>query len=222
MCFFFFQSDSRAPQNSFCMSRGYGYCPAHKKRKGKQPYRNEAKWNWSCEVFTSLNSGLSVFFFTAVLCFDFLFSSGFRYLQEEANTQQNLINNVEPHTHTHTLTLTLDVCLLLYCSVLQGVLWYCPSFNHTDALQCTLSLCVNTVSFNNNKSLKSILLLETSVYFIYPLNLKFNLVVNLKKCLFTAFFWCSHLFRHFGRYSLLNNNCTQQSVWTNENTTILQ
>lgn len=31
-------------------------------------------------VYTSLNSGLSVFFFTAVLCFDFLFSSGFRYL----------------------------------------------------------------------------------------------------------------------------------------------
>jgi len=37
---------------------------------------------------TSLNSGLSVFFFTAVLCFDFLFSSGFRYLQESrAETQ---------------------------------------------------------------------------------------------------------------------------------------
>lgn len=31
---------------------------------------------------TSLNSGLRVFFLTAVLCFDFLFSSGFRYLQK--------------------------------------------------------------------------------------------------------------------------------------------
>lgn len=41
----------------------------------------------SCS-FTSLNSGLSVFFFTAVLCFDFLFSSGFRYLQQSRDVRQ--------------------------------------------------------------------------------------------------------------------------------------
>lgn len=42
-------------------------------------------------VYTSLNSGLSVFFFTAVLCFDFLFSSGFRYLQDREGRKEDLI-----------------------------------------------------------------------------------------------------------------------------------
>lgn len=42
-------------------------------------------------VYTSLNSGLSVFFFTAVLCFDFLFSSGFRYLQDREGRKEKKI-----------------------------------------------------------------------------------------------------------------------------------
>ena len=49
---------------------------------------------WSCKVlsitadYTSLNSGLSVFFFTVVLCFDFLFSSGFRYLEDRRGRRE--------------------------------------------------------------------------------------------------------------------------------------
>lgn len=43
---------------------------------------------------TSLNSGFSVFFFTAVLCFDFLFSSGFRYLREtEKGCEQEVVGH---------------------------------------------------------------------------------------------------------------------------------
>jgi len=49
-------------------------------------YKNKVKYR-VCKSgigqvnLTSLNSGLRVFFLTAVLCFDFLFSSGLRYLK---------------------------------------------------------------------------------------------------------------------------------------------
>lgn len=121
-------------------------------------------------VYTSLNSGLSVFFFTAVLCFDFLFSSGFRYLQDregrkEKKIQYNflmlifmsetakmkilhipaehtvLMCYLKPPSVMWSLTQwsdsTLYISQLLYCSVLQGVLWDCPTFNHTAALHYT-------------------------------------------------------------------------------------
>lgn len=44
---------------------------------------------------TSLNSGLRVFFLTAVLCFDFLFSSGFRYLK---HIKMSTLFQVSPYT----------------------------------------------------------------------------------------------------------------------------
>lgn len=37
---------------------------------------------------TSLNSGFRVFFFTAVLCLDFLSTSGFRYLELQPINRQ--------------------------------------------------------------------------------------------------------------------------------------
>lgn len=51
-----------------------------------------------------MNSGLSVFFFTAVLCFDFLFSSGFRYL-EEADKELPVDSNGKPGNQKSALNL---------------------------------------------------------------------------------------------------------------------
>lgn len=39
-------------------------------------------------IHTSLNSGLRVFLITAVLCLDFFFTSGFRYLERERHTEE--------------------------------------------------------------------------------------------------------------------------------------
>lgn len=67
----------------------------------------------SCS-FTSLNSGLSVFFFTAVLCFDFLFSSGFRYLQQSRDVRLHQTCSTAEQEDWQETARTLTIYYLLY------------------------------------------------------------------------------------------------------------
>lgn len=85
----------------------------------------------SCS-FTSLNSGLSVFFFTAVLCFDFLFSSGFRYLQQSRDVRlHQTCSTAEQRTDRkqpgHWLYTIYYILYMLYNHLLNSsvMLLYC-------------------------------------------------------------------------------------------------
>lgn len=51
--------------------------------------KTQNTWHTPCQfIHTSLNSGLRVFLITAVLCLDFFFTSGFRYLERERHMEE--------------------------------------------------------------------------------------------------------------------------------------
>ena len=109
----------------------------------------------SKKVCTSLNSGLSVFFFTSVLCFDFLFSSGFRYLEEQRGrsthhswTLSSRLVSVETLTWEIIWNLHVEAAVILFCPpegavVLPYIQPHCCMSPHTRVhmFTCSRSTC---------------------------------------------------------------------------------